>query len=87
MNEGIYSIIRAFHCLPNVWIPVKNDSQLFWSSLTGVIQGCALSGSLFAIAMDPILRWVKASINLVGFGIVRACADDIGGALKRALES
>jgi hypothetical protein len=44
--------------------------------LSGVRQGCPLSGLLFAIIMEPILRTVCRSLG--PYGHLRAYADDIG---------
>ena len=43
----------------------------------GVKQGCPISGTLFALAIDPVLRWV-ASALLRQLGVPGAFADDLG---------
>eukprot|EP00973_Karenia_brevis_P031391 4330198-Karenia_brevis.AAC.1 len=43
----------------------------------GVIQGCPLSGSLFAISLEPFLRIFQNRYVDPGYGRVYACADDI----------
>eukprot|EP00973_Karenia_brevis_P087605 12148963-Karenia_brevis.AAC.1 len=48
----------------------------------GVLQGCPLSGSLYALVTDIFLCELKEYINDQGLGVITACADDIGGALK-----
>ena len=50
---------------------------------SGLLQGCPLSGSLFVIAIDPLLHIIK--IHLGGYSIAwaRAFADDIGMALRQ----
>ena len=53
----------------------------FWI-LVGILQGCGLSGSLFALAFDPFLSAIDESVDLRNFGHTRACADDAGSALK-----
>eukprot|EP00959_Pyramimonas_sp_CCMP1952_P427237 8947789-Pyramimonas_sp.AAC.1 len=53
----------------------------FWIR-SGIIQGDALSGSLFAAALSPALRDLHACFESKKLGINRACADDLGGALK-----
>ena len=56
-----------------------------------MLQGCPLSGALFAAAVDAILRHLSsiaevtlrtrvARNNPLPSGIIAACADDIGGA-------
>eukprot|EP00972_Heterocapsa_arctica_P045683 6741317-Heterocapsa_arctica.AAC.1 len=49
--------------------------------MSGVLQGCPLSGLLFAVSLDPYLRWMKHDIEDAGLGVIRACADDIGASL------
>ena len=53
----------------------------FWI-LAGILQGCGLSGSLFALSFDPFLSAIEQSIDNRNFGQTRACADDVGSALK-----
>eukprot|EP00959_Pyramimonas_sp_CCMP1952_P013274 280092-Pyramimonas_sp.AAC.1 len=43
---------------------------------SGVLQGCPLSGSLWALAMDPLLRHLHRLFPSIDHGVVRACADD-----------
>eukprot|EP00959_Pyramimonas_sp_CCMP1952_P430682 9019779-Pyramimonas_sp.AAC.1 len=55
---------------------------LFWIS-SGIIQGCPSSGCIFALAADPFMSNFDASICRKDRGVVRACADDVGAALRR----
>eukprot|EP00959_Pyramimonas_sp_CCMP1952_P312729 6546296-Pyramimonas_sp.AAC.1 len=50
----------------------------FWIR-SGIIQGGALSGSLFAFALTPTLHDLYVSLEKGRMGISRACADDNGG--------
>ena len=52
-----------------------------FSVLSGVLQGCPLSGVLFNFAIDPLLYLFSTLIITPGFGKVLACADDIGASL------
>eukprot|EP00959_Pyramimonas_sp_CCMP1952_P099246 2074754-Pyramimonas_sp.AAC.1 len=47
----------------------------------GIIQGCALPGSLFAAAALPFLEDLRLGLEIKHRGLFRACADDIGGVL------
>ena len=49
--------------------------------LSGVLQGCPLSGSIFALAADGFLRRLRRILSCGGHGVLRACADDIAVAL------
>ena len=59
-----------------------SQMMFFTFMLSGVIQGCPLSGTLFAIAMDPVLTIMNKKIEQRDLGHVRACADDIGIVLR-----
>jgi len=48
----------------------------------GVLTGCPLSGSLFVLAMDPLLFLFEKHMVVPERGAVFACADDVGAALK-----
>ena len=54
---------------------------LFWY-LSGVLQGCPGSAFTFDLALDLFLIAFEKVISKKGRGIIRACADDIGAALK-----
>ena len=59
--------------------------------MSGIIQGCPLSGSIFAFAIDVILRMMIHELNLAcgrslitsAAFVIKACADDIGASLAR----
>eukprot|EP00973_Karenia_brevis_P044807 6205985-Karenia_brevis.AAC.1 len=44
----------------------------------GVIQGNPFAALLFVLGIDPFVVFFEREINLVGKGIVRLCADDVG---------
>ena len=50
--------------------------------LFGVVRGCPLSCLLFAVLLDPFLRAISALIDDKGDAVTRACADDIGAAVR-----
>ncbi len=54
---------------------------LFWVS-SGILQGCPLSGTLFVLCLDPMLRNINATIEFRDLAVTRACADDIGASLQ-----
>ena len=47
------------------------------------MQGCPLSGTLFVLAIDPLLTQFEHYIHNPLLGAIYACADDIGAALKK----
>ena len=50
--------------------------------MSGVLQGCPLSGTLFAIALGPFLDKLDRILGRGAHEIVRACADDIGAVVN-----
>ena len=50
--------------------------------ISGVLQGCPLSGFLFVRSIDPLVHLFQNKIEDRALGAVRACADDIGASLK-----
>ena len=57
---------------------------LFLRHLSGIIQGCPLSGSIFAVTLDPILRMMLHALDSVPCNssgtkgaIIVACADNL----------
>ena len=57
--------------------------NLFFFAKSGVLTGCPLSATLFVLAMNPFLLNFKKNILNKSFGVLYACADDLGGALLR----
>ena len=49
---------------------------------SGVLQGCPASAFLFNLALDPFLCKFQEVLGPRNAGIIRACADDLGAALK-----
>eukprot|EP00959_Pyramimonas_sp_CCMP1952_P396980 8317840-Pyramimonas_sp.AAC.1 len=49
---------------------------------SGIIQGCPASGALFAVSIAPSLQRLRAVIDRPDRGTTRACADDVGMALR-----
>ena len=61
---------------------LNGDYIFLFAIIAGIIQGCPLAGTTFALDADPFLEHFRRIIYYTGKGIVRACADDIGMALK-----
>lgn len=70
---------------------LHHESGLLWQGLlvttlctatSGVAQGCPLSGSLFVIVMDPVLRWIHDTLHRHIACMERACVDDLAIALR-----
>lgn len=74
--ESLYHVVSAFGRISG------SSSRFLFLILSGVIQGCPLAGTCFVIAIDAFLRKFYCTIEEKGLGCIRACADDIGAALK-----
>ncbi|CAK0850757.1 unnamed protein product, partial [Prorocentrum cordatum] len=70
-----------YEAIEGVAVSMGLRVHLYWVR-SGIIQGCALSGSLYAIASSTFLYHLVRVIEEAGRGLARACADDIGGTLK-----
>ena len=79
---GARDLIMSMCCLNLAHSAAGGALIPLFLSLSGVLQGCPLSGFLFAVGVDPFLWWMYKVIELAGLGKIRVCADDIGTALK-----
>ena len=68
---GIYSDNRAFH---------KGSDEPLYIIISGILQGCPMSGTIFAWCLNPCLNNMVRAVQ--GNGLVRACADDIALVLR-----
>ena len=80
--DGFLAVIVAMYDMVCAFAVADGCTTFLFWILTGVLQGCPLSGMLFAIIMDPFLVKFEMDICSTGKGCVRACADDVGAALS-----
>ncbi|CAK0860694.1 unnamed protein product, partial [Prorocentrum cordatum] len=75
-------------CSSSINNSVYGNAALLYYIQSGIVQGCPGSGFLFAVAADPFMLDFDWSINRRALGLVRACADDVGAAIRtiRALK-
>ena len=79
---GAQNLISAMYFMNLTYLNMESVTVFLFVFLSGVLQGCPLSGMLFDVALDPFLRWFDAVVRPDIDGVIRACADDIGGAIK-----
>ena len=82
MSPGAHDFIMNMYCLNLAHSAVGGALVPHFLILSGVLQGCPLSGFLFAVGFGPFLWWMYKVVGLAGLGKIRACADDIGTTLK-----
>ena len=65
------------------WAESDGCHFFLFEIISGVLQGCPLSGFLFNICIDPLLWTFSTTIVKMHLGITLACADDLATALRR----
>ncbi|CAK0807904.1 unnamed protein product [Prorocentrum cordatum] len=79
------SIIDQLYLELEAFAMVRNTPTHAWWVTSGIVQGCSLSGSLYAAATAPFLVDLQRQLEAPRRGIARACADDIGAAIRAIL--
>ena len=69
----------------NVKVHVNYNGIMHFAFLasSGVLTGCPLSASLFVLALNPFLLDFHRVILAKSFGVLYACADDLGRSLLK----
>ena len=80
--SGLFSIVCGLYHKNQAFLGTPDGIVFMFFILSGVLQGCPLSGSLFVIVIDPLLHMFKVHLEDTGLGMPRACADDVGVALR-----
>ena len=80
---GLFSLVKALYHRNLAYLGSQEGLVFMFVVLSGVLQGCPLSGSLFVIVIDPLLHMFKTQLENTGLATTRACADDIGVALRQ----
>ena len=78
---GIYDAILVLYRMKKAYMNTHKGIIFMSVVLSGVLQGCPLSGSLFVIAVDPLLHMFSICLENSSLARARACADDIGLAI------
>ena len=82
--ESYVNVVRGIYFMNATYISMTVAVEFFCWICSGVLHGCPLSGTLFALAVDPVLHMLEAQLDSGKLGVMRACADDIGAALASA---
>ena len=83
LPAGMLLLLESMYAVNLAYGAVGASLRFLFAVWAGVLQGCPWSGFLFAISLDPFLWWISSVLHASDCGVVRACADDIGGSFKR----
>jgi len=81
LPSGVLNIIKGIY-LMNI---ASSNSFILFIVRAGVLQGCPLSGSIFALCTHPFYSYFKAEIDDKGLGMTRCCADDVGAVILKLI--
>lgn len=73
VNSAIVSFVKGVYLLAHSVADRTSLSPLLFFFFSGVLQGCPLSGTLWALS-----RWLQGLLQVPVPGMLRACADDLG---------
>ena len=79
LPPGLQNLIKRLYDGNKVLRMVNGQWLFAYWILCGILQGCPRSGTLFVFSLDPFLREMHSS-KLAASMLLRACADDVGGA-------
>ncbi len=82
MPKGLLTALKRMYSGNDAYYKCDGELQWLFLVISGVLQGCPLSGSLFVLSIDPLLYIFKTRIEDAALGCVKACADDIGASLR-----
>ncbi|CAK0845248.1 unnamed protein product [Prorocentrum cordatum] len=77
MPSGILSCIQMIYHMNMAFI--MGVFAFFFEG--GSLQGCPLSGFVYAVSTHPFAERMKHTVDLRGLGTTRICADDVGAAI------
>ena len=79
----LMNFIKAIYKHVRVFINDGSNYHFAFFARSGVLQGCPLSASLFVISINPFLENFRKVLYNNSFGVLYACADDLGSALLK----
>ena len=88
MPESLHSWVMSFFAWCVASVREGSGYTFFLLIMSGIIQGCPLSGTLFALSSHPLLAFIEEYLKQAGdkyndelfqgHSLAQACADDIG---------
>ena len=78
--EGMYLFFVALYTDNKCYAVFGGVKRFLYKILSGILQGCPASGSLFVLAIDPLLRMFKSRFE---GGRTKAFADDLATMLTK----
>lgn len=80
---GLVNLIEGTYHNCHACVSLGGASAFMCEVRSGVLQGCPLSGSIPALAVEPLLNMFLTRFVEPALGHVLACADDVGAVVKR----
>lgn len=75
LSSGVRRFISQIYCGGAALQCAGGAAEHSFDIRSGVVQGCPLSGAMFVLLLDPLIRRLGGQIR--GRGCVNACADDL----------
>eukprot|EP00959_Pyramimonas_sp_CCMP1952_P258180 5396031-Pyramimonas_sp.AAC.1 len=77
------AILEQLYHFLGVTVMKHGHPAIAWRFPSGIIQGCSLSGSMYAAVAACFLFDLQSRMEGPRLGLARACADDIGCVVKQ----
>eukprot|EP00972_Heterocapsa_arctica_P071080 10499933-Heterocapsa_arctica.AAC.1 len=69
--EGFLRLVHGIYFMNFAYGTDGTSHRFLFQILSGVVQGCPLSGLLFAVLLDPFLRAISSLIDDKGDAVTR----------------
>ncbi|CAK0895784.1 unnamed protein product, partial [Prorocentrum cordatum] len=73
-----------FYLVSLCWLAIVGSFRPVYWMLSGVLQGCSLSCSVYVLASNCFYLGMLRNIQAKGRGMIFACADEMGAILRDA---
>eukprot|EP00959_Pyramimonas_sp_CCMP1952_P305773 6398753-Pyramimonas_sp.AAC.1 len=75
-DGGLYQLIVGMCWLPAAFVAVEGVLAHIMHVIAGIAQGCPLGGSLWAVAMNPLVLHMESIICSFASSALGVCAGD-----------